>query len=71
MKVKGEFHIAFGRKAEATEGGDTASHIHKFTFAVIDTFPFFLEPRNSPDLIQVIKLINFPLEMIFQEFYIL
>jgi len=40
-KVQGEFHIAFGRKAEATttpKGTVSVSHIHRFTYQEIFTF---------------------------------
>jgi len=35
-KVKGEFHIAFGRKAESA--GDSSAHIHRFSPTEIFTF---------------------------------
>lgn len=40
-KVKGEFHIAFGRKAEAikdVDGHDTSQHVHRFSMLEIYTF---------------------------------
>jgi hypothetical protein len=36
LKVKGEFHIAFGRKAESS--GDDATHIHRFSPLELFTF---------------------------------
>ncbi len=39
-RVKGEFHIAFGRQALAMSGDSSLqrSHIHRFTMAELDTF---------------------------------
>jgi hypothetical protein len=39
-RVKGEFHIAFGRQALAMSGDSSMqrSHIHRFTMAELDTF---------------------------------
>src|SRR5689334_14973126 len=39
LQVKGEFHIAFGKQAEAVEGqGGAGGHIHRFTPEELFTF---------------------------------
>ena len=39
-RVKGEFHVAFGRQALASSGDSSMErhHIHRFTMAELDTF---------------------------------